>query len=43
MPDREFKVIVIKILAGFAKSVEDLSETLIREIKKKTLKRTNQR
>ena len=28
MPDREFKVIAIKILSGLAKRVEDLNETL---------------
>jgi len=31
MPDREFKVMVIKILMGLEKRVEDLSETLNEE------------
>ena len=30
MPEREFKVMVIKILTGLEKRVEDLSETLYR-------------
>ena len=30
MPDREYKIIVIKILTGFEKGVEDLSETFNR-------------
>ena len=34
MPDREFKVMVIKILTGLEKRVEDISETLNNEIKK---------
>ena len=38
MPDREFKVMAIKILTGFQKEVGDLSETLNKDIK-----RTNQR
>ena len=33
-PDREFKVVVIKILNGLEKRVEDISETLHKEIKK---------
>ena len=33
MPDREFKVMIIKILTGFEKTVEDISETLNKEIK----------
>ena len=32
MPDREFQVMVIKILTGLEKTVEDLSETLNKEI-----------
>ena len=34
MPDREFKVMIIKILTGLEKRVEDISETLNKEIKK---------
>ena len=34
MPDKEFKVIIIKILIGFEKRVEDISEILNNEIKK---------
>ena len=33
MPDREFKVMVIKILTGLGRRVEELSETLNKEIK----------
>ena len=33
MPDREFKVIVIRILTGFEKRVEDMSEILNTEIR----------
>ena len=32
MPDREFKVMVIKILTGLEKRMEDISETLTTEI-----------
>jgi len=32
MTDREFKVMVIKILTGIVKRVEDLGETLNKEI-----------
>ena len=32
MPDREFKVMVIKIFSGLEKRAEDLSETLNKEI-----------
>ena len=32
MPDREFKVMVIKILTGLEIRVEDFSETLTKEI-----------
>ena len=32
MPDREFKVVVIKIHSGLEKRVEDLSELLNKEI-----------
>ena len=35
MPDREFKVMAIKILNGFEKRAEDFSETLNREIENK--------
>ena len=35
MPDREFKVMIIKIFTGFEKRVENISETLYMEIKKK--------
>ena len=35
MPDREFKVMIIKILAGLEKRLKDISETLNEEIKKK--------
>ena len=31
MSDREFKVMIIKALAGFEKTVEDISETLTKE------------
>ena len=31
MPDREFKVMVTKILTGFEKRLEDVSETLNNE------------
>ena len=34
MPDREFKVIIIKILTGLEKIVEDISDALTKEIKK---------
>ena len=34
MPDREFKVMIIKILTGLEKRVEDISEILNKEIKK---------
>ena len=34
-PDREFKVMAIKILNGFEKRAEDFSETLNREIENK--------
>ena len=34
MPDREVKVMIIKILIGLEKRVEDISETLNKEIKK---------
>ena len=40
MVGREFKVMIIKILTGLEKRVEDISETLNKEIKKK---RTNLR
>ena len=33
MPDREFKVMDIKILTGLEKRVEDLNKTLNKEIK----------
>ena len=33
MPNGEFKAIIIKILAGFEKSMEDIRETLTSEIK----------
>ena len=39
IPDREFKVTIIKLLTGTEKRVEDISETLNKKIKK----RTNQR
>ena len=35
MVGREFKVMIIKILTGLEKRVEDISETLNKEIKKK--------
>ena len=35
MPDRKFKVIIIKILTGLEKRVEDISETLTNELKKR--------
>ena len=35
MPDKEFKVMIIKILTGLEKRVEDISKTLNTEIKKK--------
>ena len=34
MPDREFKVMIIKILNGLEKRVEDISETLNKRDKK---------
>lgn len=34
MADREFKVMTVKILSGLEKSVENISETLHKEIKK---------
>ena len=34
MPDTEFKVMIIKILTGLEKRVEDISEILNTEIKK---------
>lgn len=34
MPDRESKVIIIKILTGYEKRMEDISETLYNELKK---------
>lgn len=34
MPDRELKAMIIKILTGFVKRMEDISETLNNEIKK---------
>ena len=34
MPSRKFKVLIIKILTGFEKKVENISETLNKEIKK---------
>ena len=39
IPEKEFKVIIIKILIGLEKRVEDISETLNKDF----LKRTNQR
>ena len=33
MPNTEFKVIVIKVLTGCEKKVEDISETLNKQIK----------
>jgi len=33
MPDREFKVMTMKILTGLEKRVEDISETLNTEIR----------
>jgi len=33
MPDREFKVMIIKIVTGLEERVEDFSETLSTEIK----------
>ena len=41
-PHREFKIIVIKILTGLAKRVEDLTKTLYKEIEN-IKKGTNQR
>ena len=34
MPDREFKVTIIKILTGLEKRVEDISKVLNKEIKR---------
>lgn len=34
MPNRQFKVMVIEILTGLEKRMEDLSETLNKEIEK---------
>ena len=36
--DKEFKLVVIKILPGLEKRVEDLSETLNKEIKKEPIR-----
>ena len=33
MPDRQFKAMIIRILTGLEKSMEDMSETLNTEIK----------
>ena len=41
MADKEFKVIVTKILTGLEKRVEDLSETFNKDIA--NIKRTSQR
>lgn len=41
MTDREFKVIIIKILKGLEKRVEDISETLNKEIKNNISKMKN--
>jgi len=38
MPDTEFKVMIIKILTGFEKIVEGISETINEEIKKEQIK-----
>ena len=35
VPDREFKITVIKVFTGLEKRVEDISETLNKDIKKK--------
>jgi len=32
MPDREFKVVIIKILTGLEKRLEDIRETLNKEL-----------
>ena len=40
MSDRELKVMIIKILTGFEKRVEDISETFNYEIKKRTSQRS---
>ena len=34
IPDREFKLMIIKILTGLEKGVQDISETLDKEMKK---------
>ena len=41
MPDREFKIVIIAVLTGFEKRVEDLSETLNRDRKHKKEKKPN--
>ena len=33
MPDREFKIMIIRILTGLEKKVEDMSESLNTEIR----------
>ena len=39
MPDREFKVIIIKILTGLDKRVEDMSKTLNTNIRNNTVRK----
>ena len=43
MPDREFQVIIIRILTGLEKEVEDLSEILKKWTENIKKKRTKQR
>ena len=38
MSDREFKIMIIKILTGLEKRVEDISKTLNKEIKKEPIR-----
>ena len=41
MPDREFKVMIIKIVSRLEKKVENISETLSTQIKKEPIKIKN--
>ena len=38
MPNRELKVMIVKILTGLEKRVEDISGTLNKEIKKELIR-----
>ena len=43
MPDKEFKVMIIKMLTGLEKELKNISETLNREIKKSKSEMNNRR